>query len=72
MDEIKLIAIKQEVLEIIKQLRKNYRYSLSEVAAGIGYETAKGYYDLESGKTDIKLEHLIRLSNFYNVSIDFF
>lgn len=32
MDEIKLIALKQEVLEIIKQLRKNYRYSLSDVS----------------------------------------
>lgn len=66
------MSIVDIVLRNIKQLRIGNRYSLEEVAQGIGYETAKGYYDLESGKTSVKLEHLERLSKFYKVSIDFF
>ena len=60
------------VLKRIKQLRIESKYSLEDVAKGIGYETAKGYYDLESGKTSIKLEHLDRLSKFYKIPIGFF
>ena len=72
MDETILTAIQEEVLKVIRKLRKERRYSLADVAIGIGYGTAKGYYDLESGKTDIKLEHLIKLSNFYKVPMGFF
>lgn len=64
--------MKEQVLAQIKQLRAKNKYSLAKVANGIGYETAKGYYDLESGKTDIKLEHLEKLAKFYGVPIGFF
>ncbi|VBB05612.1 Hypothetical protein LUCI_0822 [Lucifera butyrica] len=60
------------VLKTIKKLRIDNKYSLNDVAKGIGYETAKGYYDLESGKTDIKLEHLEKLSKFYKVPLEIF
>lgn len=64
--------ISAQVLRIIRQLRQERGYSLSDVAQGIGYETYKGYYDLERGKTDLKLEHLEKLAKFYNVPMEFF
>ncbi len=66
------MGTKEYVLNRIRQLRSDNKFSLDDVAQGIGYVTAKGYYDLESGKTSIKLDHLVRLSKFYKVPIEFF
>ena len=66
------MSVSEKALQVIRNLRSEHRYSLGDVAVGIGYETAKGYYDLESGKTDIKLEHIERLAKFYNVPVEFF
>jgi transcriptional regulator with XRE-family HTH domain len=62
----------ERALQAIRHLRKINGYSLETVAKGIGYGTYKGYYDLESGKTDIKLEHLVKLAEFYQVPMAFF
>lgn len=72
MDKTSIIDMQKEVLIVIKELRQDRGYSLADVAKGIGYKTLKGYYDLESGKTDIKLEHLIKLTSFYCIPISFF
>lgn len=66
------MSTSEKVLQAIKKLRTDNGYRLSDVAQGIGYETTKGYYDLESGKTDIKLDHLDRLSQFYKIPLEFF
>lgn len=61
-----------KALAVIKKLRESRGYTLQEVADGIEYKTGKGYLDIESGKTKLRLEHLEMLSKFYNVPISIF
>lgn len=64
--------ITNNALKIIKMLREYKGYTMQEVADGINYKTGKGYMDIESGKTKLKLEHLEMLAQFYNVPISIF
>lgn len=66
------MCITDKVLKTMKGLREKRGLSMQEVADGINYKTGKGYFDLESGKTKIKLEHLEKLAKFYKVPISIF
>lgn len=59
-------------LKKIKELRESKGYTMQEVADGINYKTGKGYFDIETGKTKLKLEHLEMLAKFYGVPINIF
>lgn len=59
-------------LKKIKELREAKGYTMQEVADGINYKTGKGYFDIETGKTKLKLEHLEMLAKFYEVPINIF
>lgn len=66
------MCITNKVLKTMKVLREKRGLSMQDVADGIDYKTGKGYFDLESGKTKIKLEHLEKLAKFYKVPISIF
>lgn len=66
------MCITDKVLKTMRVLREKRGLSMQEVADGINYKTGKGYFDLESGKTKIKLEHLEKLAKFYKVPISIF
>lgn len=54
------------------ELRKTRKLTQADVAKILGYETSKGYYELESGKTSLKVEHIEKLSNYFNVTPAYF
>lgn len=54
----------------LKWLRSKGRYGQKEVAGAIDI-TVSGYQKMEYGESDPKLETLIDLADFYNVSTDF-
>lgn len=62
----------QEILMKIKKLREDRGLSLKDVAKGIGYKSGKGYYEVESGKISLKVEHVEKLANFYGISVTYF
>lgn len=55
----------------LKWLREQKRYAQKEVAAEIGMKTVNGYQKIEYGERVPKLDVLIKLANFYDVSVDF-
>lgn len=59
-------------LKVMKKLRIEKGLTLQDVADGINYHTGKGYYDIESGRSKVRLEHLEKLSEFYKVPISVF
>lgn len=54
----------------LKWLRSVNRYTQKEIAVEIGL-TLNGYQKIEYGEREPKIEGLIGLANFYNVSTDF-
>ena len=60
------------VLAKIRSMRLERRLTAEKVAHAIGYETGKGYYDLEKGRVSLKLDHLERLAEFYGVPVSSF
>lgn len=61
-----------KVCEKIKSMRLINSATVIDLAKACGYETEKGYYDLEAGRVDLKLKHIVSLSQYYNISIVFF
>ena len=61
--------MRKEILEKIKTMREDKGLTLHDVANGIGYGSAKGYHDVESGKIKLRVEHLEKLSKFYQMPI---
>lgn len=67
-----IIEFQEKVCEKIKAIRLKNIAPVIELAKACGYETEKGYYDLEAGRVELKLKHLISLSKYYKISIDYF
>ncbi len=53
-------------------LRKDKKKTQLEMAKILGYESSKAYYELESGKTALKVEHLEKVSNFFGIDPSYF
>lgn len=64
-DDLSLMMI----AENLKRLRNIYKLSAIKVASILNM-TKQGYLLYEAGKREIKISSLIKLSNFYKVSID--
>ena len=54
----------------LKDLRENHDLTQAELA-GILNISQRGYSHYETGNNDIPTEFLIKLANYYNVSIDY-
>ena len=61
-----------QVRKKLAELRKRKNATQQEIAEFLGYKTAKAYYELESGRRELKVRHLEKLSNFFSVPIDYF
>lgn len=61
-----------EVLEVVRSLRKQRNLSFNEVAKGVGYKTGKGWRDVEIGKSELTVNHVFSLAKFYDVPIGIF
>lgn len=62
----------KDALAVVCELRKQRKLTLAEVAKGIGYKSGKGYRDIEIGKTELTLNHIENLANFYEVPFNIF
>lgn len=59
----------RKILIKIKKLRKDNGLTLQQMAEILGYSSAKGYYEVETGRIKLRIEHLEKLSIFFNVPI---
>ncbi len=57
--------------ERMRNLRENRDLSQAEVGRIIN-KSQQGYNHNEMGRAELKIDDLIRLCNFYNVSADYF
>ncbi|AFC28361.1 hypothetical protein PM3016_1436 [Paenibacillus mucilaginosus 3016] len=57
-------------LRKIKQLRKEAKFSLDEMAQLLGYESPNGYYYLEIGRGKFSAEALAKVADKFGVPID--
>ena len=57
-------------LKRIRDLREDNDISQEQIAK-ILQTTQETYHRYETGKRDIPLKHIIKLADFYNVSIDY-
>lgn len=57
-------------LERIKFLRKKNHLTQEQVAKGIGIP-ASNYCNYEQGKWNFTIDHLLKLADFYNVSVSY-
>ena len=53
-------------------IRRKNKLKQIDVARALGYLSSKAYFELESGKTALKVEHLDKLSSFYDVPVSYF
>ncbi|MBE6013158.1 helix-turn-helix domain-containing protein [Anaeropeptidivorans aminofermentans] len=54
----------------LKELREQYNYTKTQIANYIGV-TKRTYSNYENGKTKIPVKVLIKLSYYYNTSVDY-
>lgn len=62
----------EKILKKIKMIREERGLSIIEMANILGYESTKGYYDVESGRVKLRIEHLERLSKYLKIPIEKF
>lgn len=60
---------KKMVLQHLKQLRKEKKYTQNYVSNFLGVSRGK-YAKLENGFNNLDLENIIKLANLYNVTVD--
>lgn len=54
----------------IKYLRKKHNMSQQEMAKILGYSGKQGYNAIEIGATDISVVNLVKLADFFGVTLD--
>ena len=57
--------------EIMRELREDRDLTQREVAKVIN-KSQQGYSHIEDGRAELKIDDLIKLCRFYNVSADYF
>lgn len=66
------MSFNEYACNVIKRLRKERGVEVLDVAEAVGYKSAKGYWELETGRTAMKLKTLEALAKFYNVPVSIF
>jgi transcriptional regulator with XRE-family HTH domain len=61
------LDLQSVIREKLKRIRSERNIEVIEIAKALGYCSEKGYYDLESGRTDIKIKHIEILMGFYKL-----
>lgn len=57
--------------ERMKALREDHDFTQSQIAKIIN-KSQQGYNHIETGRAELKIEDLIKLCDFYNVTSDYF
>lgn len=57
-------------LEVLKALREQRGYSISDLAAMLGYKTPTGYWLIEQGQRKVSIDTLYRLSQIYDCTME--
>ncbi|MBQ7641737.1 MAG: helix-turn-helix transcriptional regulator [Acholeplasmatales bacterium] len=57
-------------LKKLKDLREDHDYTQKYVASVLNI-SQNSYSDIETGKTNISIESLIKLADLYNVTLDY-
>ncbi len=61
-----------DILKKIRKMRESRALTLGNMATAIGYSSAKGYRDVEIGKTKLTVECLQRIAAYFEVSVEYF
>lgn len=64
---MEILDLQSTICDKMKKIRCERNVEVIEIANALGYCSEKGYYDLESGRTDIKLKHIDILMAFYKL-----
>ena len=65
-------SLQEQIRDTMKKLRLNKHTSVIDLAKAFGYETEKGYYDVESGRIDLKVKHVDAILEFYDLKSEIF
>jgi len=57
-------------LDLIRQRRKDRGFSLEYMAENVGYQTANGYWCLETGKVKATVDRLIAIARTLGLRYD--
>lgn len=57
-------------LEVLKELREQRGYSISDLAAMLGYKTPTGYWLIEQGQRKVSIDTLYRLAEIYDCTME--
>lgn len=57
-------------LEKIKQLRIKAGLTQEDVARHLGYKTSLGYHYIETGRCSLKADHIVKLSELYDIGME--
>ena len=55
----------------LREIREDRDYSQEEIGKLI-HKSQQGYSHIENGRAELKIEDLIKLCDFYNVTADYF
>ena len=59
-------------LELMQALRNNKGYSISDLAALLGYKTPTGYWLVEKGARKVSVDVLYQLAKLYSCTMEDF
>ena len=62
----------KDVVDVVYGLRKQRKLNCEQVGKVLGYKTGKGYRDIEIGRVELTVNHVLKLSEFYQVPIGIF
>ena len=54
----------KDVVEVVYGLRKQRKLNCEQVGKVLGYKTGKGYRDIEIGRVELTVNHVLKLSEF--------
>jgi len=57
-------------LPLLKELRQEKDYSLSDMSALLGYKTPTGFWLVEKGQRSLSVENLYALSRLFNRTME--
>ena len=57
-------------LQLLKELRQEKSYSLSDMSALLGYKTPTGFWLVEKGQRSLSVENLYVLSKLFSLSME--
>ena len=73
MDELVAVQLQEELplyVKNIRFLRKRNDFTQSEMAELLGYKGKQGYGAFETGNSAISVENLIKLADYFGVTLD--